>query len=165
MPPGGKSIAAGSAVWRRERVVEVRKSFKFRPERLPLSITLHPIIRGMLDMEGRRVRLGDDIDDYCARCRLIMNHGVVGMVGDAVKKVRCQTCKFEHDYRRGQLPSRRKTATQKLFDEVLKGARPVETAEPEAPPAPPVYAPRKLYTIRRTIGGKAPVPPRKPQRR
>jgi len=43
-------------------------------------------------METRRVRLGDVLDDYCSRCRLIMNHGVVGMVGDEVKKVRCNTC-------------------------------------------------------------------------
>ncbi len=112
-------------------------------------------------MENRRVRLGDDIDDYCPRCRLIMNHGVVGMVGDDVKKVRCHTCMSEHEYRRGQIPSRRRTATQKLFDEVLKGApRPAET-EPEPPP-PPAHPQRRLYTIRRATGGKAPT--RKPKK-
>jgi len=42
-------------------------------------------------MEGRRIRLGDVIDDYCTRCGLLMNHGVVGMIGDDVRKVRCNT--------------------------------------------------------------------------
>jgi hypothetical protein len=72
-------------------------------------------------METRRVRLGDVIDDYCPRCRLIMNHGVVGMVGDEVRKVRCNTCQSEHVYKHGRLPARRRNATSKLFDEVLRG--------------------------------------------
>ena len=72
-------------------------------------------------MEPRRVRLGDVIDDYCPRCRLIMNHGVAGMVGDEVRKVRCNTCITEHLYRHGRLPKRRRNETGRLFQEVLKG--------------------------------------------
>jgi hypothetical protein len=111
-------------------------------------------------MEPRRVRLGDVIDDYCPRCRLIMNHGVVGMVGDEVKKVRCNTCLSEHQYRHGQLPANRRKAQNKLFEEVLKGiAGSAETpaAEPSKPQPQPAH--RKLYTIHRAIGktsGKGP---------
>jgi hypothetical protein len=106
-------------------------------------------------MEQRRVRLGDVIDDYCPRCRLIMNHGVVGMVGDEVKKVRCNTCLSEHVFRRGRLPAGRRIATGKLFEEVLKGIpRPAESAEP-APPKPD-SAHRRLYTIRRALNKKDP---------
>ena len=72
-------------------------------------------------METRRVRLGDVIDDYCPRCRLIMNHGVVGMVGEDVRKVRCNTCLSEHVYKHNRLPARRRNATGKLFEEVLRG--------------------------------------------
>ncbi len=108
-------------------------------------------------MEPRRVRLGDVIDDYCPRCRLIMNHGVVGMVGDEVKKVRCNTCLSEHQFRQGQLPASRKRASHKLFEEVLKGIP--GSTEPPAPPKPeppPQSAHRRLYTIHRSIGGKTP---------
>jgi len=106
-------------------------------------------------MEPRRVRLGDVVDDYCSRCRLIMNHGVVGMVGDEIKKVRCNICLSEHEFRHGQLPARRKKETSKLFEEVLKGvAKPQETTPPPAQPPPSPQ--RKLYTIRRTTGGKGP---------
>jgi len=112
-------------------------------------------------MEPRRVRLGDVIDDYCARCRLIMNHGVVGMVGDEVKKVRCNTCLSEHLFRRGELPARRKKETSKLFDEVLKGLQKPE--EGASPPPKPEQAQRRLYTIQRTTGlkgsGKGPKKP------
>lgn len=112
-------------------------------------------------MEERRVRLGDVIDDYCPHCRLIMNHGVVGMVGDEVKKVRCNTCLSEHQFRHGRLPASRKGAGGKLFEEVLKGiARPSEAAEPAPSPAHPQ---RKLYTIHRTLaGGKPGRGPKKP---
>src|SRR5436309_1148855 len=72
-------------------------------------------------MERRRIRLGDVIDDYCTRCGLIMNHGVVSMVADEVRKVRCNTCMTEHVYKHARLPKRKRDQTAKLFDEVLKG--------------------------------------------
>jgi hypothetical protein len=85
-------------------------------------------------MEGRRVRLGDVIDDYCQKCRLIMNHGVVGMVEDEVRKVRSNTCKSEHLYKHGRLPKRRRNETGKLFDEVLRGlGREPSAPEPDRP--------------------------------
>src|SRR5881397_4083919 len=105
----------------------------------------HPVLWGNRPMEHRRTRLGDVIDDYCPKCRLIMNHGVVGMVGDEVKKVRCNTCLSEHQFRHGKLPATRKKEGKRLFEEVLKGiAKPVETAPP---PAPPPHPQRRLYTI------------------
>jgi hypothetical protein len=48
------------------------------------------------------MRLGDDIDDYCSRCQLSAGHAVVSMVADDVKKVRCRTCGYEHNYRRNK---------------------------------------------------------------
>jgi uncharacterized membrane protein YgcG len=76
----------------------------------------------------RRVRLGDVIDDYCTRCRMIMNHGIVGMVGDDVAKVRCNTCQSEHAFKHGRIPKRRRGETDRLFAEVLRGIR----GEPDA---------------------------------
>jgi hypothetical protein len=113
-------------------------------------------------MESRRVRLGDVIDDYCPKCRLIMNHGVVSLLGDEVQKVRCNTCLSEHPFRRGQLPKSRSKATAKLFEEVLKGISPHKNQpesdpdpEPKPPEPPPQASHRRLYTIHRAIGGKA----------
>jgi hypothetical protein len=72
-------------------------------------------------MERRRTRLGDVIDDYCTKCGLLMNHGVVGMIGDEVRKVRCNTCMSEHVYKHARLPKRKREANAKLFNEVLRG--------------------------------------------
>jgi len=92
-------------------------------------------------MERRRVRIGDVIDDYCTRCRLILNHGVAAMVGDEVRKVRCNTCMSEHLYKHGKVPARRRRETEKLFAEVLRGmgrepGEPAAVAEPEPGPGP-----------------------------
>ena len=80
-------------------------------------------------------RLGDDIDDYCVRCKRLTNHLVVSVMYAEPSKVRCRTCHSDHDYRREQPPppkvDLRKAA---LFNEVLK------KVDPEAPPVvvPPV---------------------------
>jgi hypothetical protein len=68
----------------------------------------------------RAARLGDDIDDYCVKCKRIMNHSVVSIVNDEPAKVRCRTCHSDHDYRHEQAPppkvDPRKAA---LFNQVL----------------------------------------------
>lgn len=68
-----------------------------------------------------RSRLGDDIDDYCVKCKRVMNHAVVSLVGEEPAKVRCRTCHQDHDYRHEQAPppkvDSRKAA---LYNEVLK---------------------------------------------
>jgi hypothetical protein len=99
----------------------------------------------------REVRLGDVIDDFCVKCKRIMNHSVVSMVGPDPAKVRCRTCYNDHDYRHEQAPppkvDNRKAA---LFNEVLsklqpdatvaaapaEATDPAETAAPEETAAP-----------------------------
>jgi hypothetical protein len=84
------------------------------------------------------VRLGDEIDDYCARCKLLLNHAVAGMLGSAVVKVVCQTCHTEHPFRNGEVPPKKKAGPRAaLMDQVLAkvGAPPLE-AQPDANPPP-----------------------------
>lgn len=65
-------------------------------------------------------RLGDVIDDYCVKCKRIMNHSVVSCVNDEPAKVRCRTCHGDHDYRHEQAPpSRADLRKAALFKEVL----------------------------------------------
>jgi hypothetical protein len=48
------------------------------------------------------MRLGDDVDDHCSRCKRTTDHSVVAMAGEEAQKVRCRTCGCEHKYRRNQ---------------------------------------------------------------
>ena len=88
----------------------------------------------------RASRLGDDIDDFCVKCKRVMNHAVVSLLNDGPAKVRCRTCHSDHDFRHEQPPlpkvDPRKAA---LFNQVLGDVTglPPEPAHPApAPPAP-----------------------------
>lgn len=54
------------------------------------------------------VRLGDDVDDYCIKCRRITNHAVVSVVNNEAAKVRCRTCYHDHDFRHEIAPPTKK---------------------------------------------------------
>src|SRR6266567_2848122 len=78
----------------------------------------------------REPRLGDDIDDFCVRCKRIMNHAIVSVLNGEPAKVRCRTCHSDHDFRHEQPPppkvDPRKAA---LFNEVLKKVSPEDAAK------------------------------------
>src|SRR5215472_1100436 len=86
----------------------------------------------------REPRLGDDIDDYCIRCKRVMNHAVVSVVNGEAAKVRCRTCHSDHDYRHEQAPPPKvDLRKQALYNEVLKkvdpdAPAPVDGEEPAA---------------------------------
>ncbi len=77
----------------------------------------------------REPRLGDDIDDYCVRCKRVMNHSIVSVMNGEPAKVRCRTCHSDHDFRHEQAPPPKvDLRKQALFNEVLKKVNPDETA-------------------------------------
>jgi hypothetical protein len=81
----------------------------------------------------REPRLGDDIDDYCVRCKRVMNHAVVSVINATPAKVRCRTCHSDHDFRHEQAPPPKVDARKAaLFTEVLKKVNP-EAAAVEIP--------------------------------
>jgi hypothetical protein len=90
-------------------------------------------------MMMRDVRLGDDIDDFCVRCKRVMNHNVVSVLNGQAAKVRCRTCHSDHDFRHEQPPPPKVDARKAaLFNEVLKKVAPgdapaVDDAELDIP--------------------------------
>jgi hypothetical protein len=101
-------------------------------------------------------RLGDLIDDYCPRCRLLLNHAIASMVDAQVAKVICQTCYTEHPYHHGEggkkkPPNPRAT----LFDQVLARVNPSPTAA-----APPAEKPKKGVSPARYISRHKTKPPK-----
>lgn len=78
------------------------------------------------------IRLGDVIDDYCTRCKQIMNHSVVSIVNQEPAKVRCRTCHSDHDYRHEQMPVKVDARKQALFQEVLSKVNPTAAEAEDA---------------------------------
>jgi hypothetical protein len=114
-------------------------------------------------------RLGDTIDDYCPRCRLLLNHAVASLVDSKVVKVVCQTCHTEHPYRNGELPPKKKpTRRAALFEQVLVKVdpTPAPAAEPEAseeesgPSEPAAPKKKRIATPARYITRHKTRPPR-----
>jgi len=80
----------------------------------------------------RAVRLGDDIDDFCVKCKRVMNHSVVSILSELPAKVRCRTCHSDHDFRNEQPPPPKVDARKAaLFNQVLGNV----TSLPADPPA------------------------------
>ncbi len=63
------------------------------------------------------MRIGDDVDDYCSRCKRTTDHSIVALVDDQPAKVFCRTCSTEHKYR-GNKGKKEMTAAE-AFDKVL----------------------------------------------
>ncbi len=110
------------------------------------------------------LRLGDVIDDYCPRCKLLLNHAVASMVEGKVVKVVCQTCHNEHPYRDAVVPAKKKPGPRaELFAQVAAKAAPVpgEPAAEEAPEGPEEQPKRKRAgTPARYISRHTTRPPR-----
>jgi hypothetical protein len=89
------------------------------------------------------LRLGDDIDDYCVKCKRLTNHVIVALVDGEPAKVRCRSCYAEQQWRKGEAPPSKKDLRKAaLFEAVLAkspGMLPVE--EPAAEVAPEAEAP------------------------
>jgi hypothetical protein len=74
------------------------------------------------------LRLGDELDDYCVKCRRLTNHLVVSLLNSQPAKVRCRSCYSDHDYRHETVPpSKKDLKKEQLFKEVLS------TIDPSAP--------------------------------
>jgi len=83
-------------------------------------------------IENNPPRLGDLIDDYCPRCKRLMNHAIASFVGDKVVKVVCRTCYTEHPYLEGKEKKKAPKSTSTAFEQVLAKVSPPSTP-PEAP--------------------------------
>lgn len=102
-------------------------------------------------------RLGDLIDDYCPRCRLLLNHAIASMVEGKVVKVICQTCHSEHAFHQGKGGKKKPTGRTTLFDQVLAQVTPAP-----APPVPTTPA-KKAPAPARYISRHKTKPPRRGQ--
>ncbi len=87
-------------------------------------------------MAEQALRLGDLIDDYCPRCKLLLNHAIASMMDGHAVKVICKTCYTEHAFRHGEGGKKKAPAGMTLFEQVLSNATPASPAEPDEPAAP-----------------------------
>jgi len=42
---------------------------------------------------------GGEVDSWCTKCKLVLNHRIIAMVGPKPVRVECSTCSSHHNYR------------------------------------------------------------------
>jgi hypothetical protein len=72
----------------------------------------------VIQMPERPMRLGDVVDDYCSRCKLLLDHAVQALAGEEIQTVVCKTCMHTHPYRHAR-GGRKKSGKLSLFDQIL----------------------------------------------
>jgi len=55
----------------------------------------------------KAIKVGGDVDAWCTRCKMLLGHTVLAMVGSRPARVRCNTCQGEHNYRGSAVPARK----------------------------------------------------------
>ncbi len=79
-------------------------------------------------------RLGDDLDDYCVKCKRLTNQSILAIVDGEPAKVRCRSCYHESPYRRGEIPPSKKDLRKaELFKEVLAAIPGADTTAADTP--------------------------------
>jgi len=53
---------------------------------------------------------GEYIEARCTKCKLSLGHTIIAMVGTSAKRVKCNTCNGEHNYRAGRSEKIRTTS-------------------------------------------------------
>src|SRR6516164_9268347 len=80
--------------------------------------------------EREPMRLGDDIDDHCSRCKRTTDHSVLAMMGEEVLKVRCRTCNNEHKFHQKKSGKKEMTARD-AFNTLVASMPGAQSAQPE----------------------------------
>ena len=90
-------------------------------------------------------RVGGEVDSLCGKCKMVLAHTVLAMVGSSIARVRCNTCGSDHAFRRTPGPAAPARRTTHRPDRVVLGfeaqiqARGVETAR--------AYSPRVTFQV------------------
>ena len=56
--------------------------------------------------------IGENIDSYCLKCKLMLAHVIMSKVDGAVNKTKCNTCGAEHKYRPKMPAAKKSTVTR-----------------------------------------------------
>ncbi len=58
---------------------------------------------------SKSMTAGGEVDAYCTKCRMDLNHRIVAMEGDKIARVECLTCRTQHNYYKPKSAERAKT--------------------------------------------------------
>ena len=48
---------------------------------------------------AKPLKAGGEVDSWCTKCKLVLNHRIIAMVGSKPVRVECSTCSSHHNFR------------------------------------------------------------------
>ncbi len=81
-----------------------------------------------------KIVVGSDVEAYCTKCKMVLAHTVVALQGTKPRRVKCNTCGGDHNYRptkpvaktaAKKAPAKAKSTTRKVrqsWDEIMQDA-------------------------------------------
>ncbi len=48
---------------------------------------------------AKPLKAGGEVDSWCTKCKLVLNHRIIAMVGPVPARVECSTCSSHHNFR------------------------------------------------------------------
>jgi hypothetical protein len=48
---------------------------------------------------AKPLKAGGEVDSWCTKCKLVLNHRIIAMVGPIPARVECSTCSSHHNFR------------------------------------------------------------------
>jgi hypothetical protein len=48
---------------------------------------------------AKPLKAGGEVDSWCTKCKLVLNHRIIAMVGPIPARVECSTCNSHHNFR------------------------------------------------------------------
>jgi len=72
---------------------------------------------------AKALAAGGEVDSWCTKCKLDLNHRIIAMDGENPKRVECLTCRGHHNYRRpkSQEPAKKTRAKATAKKRTTKG--------------------------------------------
>ncbi len=82
-------------------------------------------------MTTTKAKVAGEVDGYCTRCRLMMRHRIVAMVGPKPARVECLSCGSQHNFR-ATLPGEKPERAAGVLVRSTKTGQPRQTASARA---------------------------------
>ncbi len=76
---------------------------------------------------AKPLKAGGEVDSWCTKCKLVLNHRIIAMVGPIPARVECSTCSSHHNFR-AKAPGEKATAEGRASAGASAGGRTASVA-------------------------------------
>jgi len=107
---------------------------------------------------AKPLKAGGEVDSWCTKCKLVLNHRIIAMVGPVPARVECSTCGSHHNFR-AKAPGDKTTVTRASAGGASAGGRTASVSSSPRSTRGPTKAQQAIIDRERTweksVNGRA----------